>query len=280
VSLLKELAGHVNVVGLLDVILQKNVLYLVMESMEMDLKRYMDQHADGVSSAVVRSTTWQLFCGIAFCHERRILHRDLKPHNILINEDGVVKLADFGLGRAFCVPVRGYTHEVVTLWYRAPEVLLGQDTYSLPLDLWSIGCIMLELTTGNALCPGDSEIDQLFRIFRLFGTPTNDVWPGVESLPNFQDRFPQYRAQRLAAHFPELVASQPLVIDLCQSLLEYNPDHRVSAKGALSHPYFEGFSARRDIPGYAAAVVKSDALVAPQPSMQASFVAREIEVLA
>lgn len=101
-----------------------------------------------------------------FCHSRRIIHRDLKPQNLLLDNKGTIKIADFGLGRAFGIPVRQYTHEVVTLWYRAPEVLLGSQKYSTPVDIWSIACIFAEMITKVPLFHGDSEIDQLFRIFR------------------------------------------------------------------------------------------------------------------
>merc|ERR1712042_358761 len=146
----------------------------------------MDDHAKetgqgGLPEPLAMSYLKQLLEGIAYCHKHRVLHRDLKPQNLLIDQHGAIKLADFGLARAFGVPVRVYTHEVVTLWYRAPEVLLGAARYSTPVDLWSIGTIFAELATKKPLFHGDSEIDQLFRIFRTLGTPNNDVWPDVES---------------------------------------------------------------------------------------------------
>ena len=114
---------------------------------------------------------YQILSGIDFCHARRVLHRNLKPQHLLIDRSGALKLADFGLARAFGIPVRTYTHEVVTLWYRAPEILLGLKQYSTPVDMWSIGCIFAEMVLKRALYPGDSEIDELFKIFRCGPLP-------------------------------------------------------------------------------------------------------------
>ena len=119
----------------------------------------------------MKSFLYQLLMGVAYCHHHRVLHRDLKPPNLLINREGQLKLADFGLARAFGIPVRSYTHEVVTLWYRSPDVLMGSRRYSTPVDIWSVGCIFAEMANGRPLIAGTSEGDQLERIFRLLGTP-------------------------------------------------------------------------------------------------------------
>jgi len=141
ISLLKELS-HPNIVSLCNVVHEDNKLYLVFEYLDQDLKKYMEMCGKNLHYMLVKSYLQQLIKGIAHCHSHRVLHRDLKPQNLLIDKKGVLKLADFGLARAFGVPVRTYTHEVVTLWYRAPEILLGGKQYSTPVDIWSIGCIL------------------------------------------------------------------------------------------------------------------------------------------
>lgn len=146
-----------------------------------------------------------------------------------------MKLADFGLARAFGIPIRTYTHEVVTLWYRAPEILLGARQYACAVDVWSIGCIFAEMAMRRPLFPGDSEIDELFRIFRVLGTPTETMWCGVTSLPDYKMSFPAWRSHPLSESVSGLDA---LGLNLLEVMLQYEPAKRISASAAMEHPYF------------------------------------------
>ena len=173
-----------------------------------------------------------------FLHSNRIFHRDLKPQNLLISEDGkTIKLADFGLARAFGLPIKTYTHEVVTLWYRPPEILLGSQTYAPPMDVWAIGTIFTEMVTKRPLFPGDSEIDELYKIFRQLGTPSEDVWPGVTQLPDWNAAFPKWYKTPFAPAVTNNLDGNGM--ELLELLLKYDPKDRITAKDALNHPYFD-----------------------------------------
>ncbi|CAF5076778.1 unnamed protein product, partial [Rotaria sp. Silwood1] len=220
ISILKELR-HQSIVQLRDVILTDARLYLIFEYLAMDLKKYFDCLGENEDMEVelIRSYTYQVIDALLFCHCRRIIHRDLK---------------------AFSVPLRIYTHEVVTLWYRAPEVLLGASRYSCPVDVWSVGCIFAEMYTKRPLFQGDSEIDQLFRIFRTLGTPTDETWPGVVSLPEFKSSFPRWKQSNdLSSLLNDRMLDDAL--DLLLKMLVYDPIRRISAKQCLNHPYFKHF---------------------------------------
>ena len=186
ISLLKELQ-HPNLVRLYDVVHTERKLTLVFEYLDQDLKGFMDLTGRGpanpLKKEVVQDFMYQLCLGCAHLHRHGVMHRDLKPQNLLVDKaKNVIKVADLGLGRAFSVPVKSYTHEIVTLWYRAPEVLLGGSHYSTPVDMWSVGTIFAELARKQPLFPGDSELQQLLHIFKLLGTPSESVWPGVTRL--------------------------------------------------------------------------------------------------
>lgn len=236
ISLLRELT-HPNIVQLFDVVDGDNHLYLVFEFLQQDLKKLLDSVKGGLDQALVKSYLYQLLKAISFCHLHCILHRDLKPQNLLIDREGHIKLADFGLARTFGVPVRTYTHEIITLWYRAPEILLGTKLYSSAVDVWSLGCIFAEMATRRALFPGDSEIDQLFRIFRTLGTPDENIWPGVSQLRDYTSMFPRWEPRCLDEVVPSFDSDAK---DLFLKLLTYDPNQRITAKKGLSHPYFTG----------------------------------------
>ncbi|KAJ7275541.1 kinase-like domain-containing protein [Mycena haematopus] len=238
ISLLKELK-HVNIVRLHDVIHTETKLILIFEFCEQDLKKYMDQHGDrgALDPATVRSFMFQLLKGTNFCHENQVLHRDLKPQNLLINRKGELKLGDFGLARAFGVPVNTFSNEVVTLWYRAPDVLLGSRTYSTSIDVWSCGCIFAEMISGVPLFRGKDTQDQLLHIMRILGTPSDQQLakmakdsPEVSLKP-----FPRCPKVDLQQVLPK---ASPAAIDLLERLLKFDPAERISAADALSHPYF------------------------------------------
>merc|ERR1712070_822288 len=213
ISILKELQ-HPNIVRLHDVIHTEKKLTLVFEYLDQDLKKFLDS-SDGFDTRTIKSSLYQLLRGVAFCHDRRVLHRDLKPQNLLINKDFELKLADFGLARAFGIPVRSYTHEVVTLWYRAPDVLMGSRKYSTPVDLWSVGCIFAEMVTGRPLFPGNNEADQLVRIFQILGNPTEETWPSLADLPDYKEPYPPMEGKGLLHCVPKL-KDDPHGLDLLE----------------------------------------------------------------
>lgn len=221
----------------MDVIHTERKLTLVFEYLDQDLKKYLDVSEGGLDPSVVRSFLFQLLTGVAYCHHHRVLHRDLKPQNLLINREGNLKLADFGLARAFGIPVRSYTHEVVTLWYRAPDVLLGSRKYSTPVDIWSIGCIFAEMVNGGPLFCGTTEESQLDMIFRHLGTPGESVYPGISELPEWKNNFPAYPIPSgLESLVPKLDADG---VKLFQSMLVFDPAKRITAQDARRHEYFK-----------------------------------------
>jgi cyclin-dependent kinase len=233
ISLLKELQ-HPNIVRLHDVLHTERKLTLVFEFLDKDLKKVLDTHQEGFDPNTTRTYLAQLLRGISHCHHHRILHRDLKPQNLLISNAGDLKLADFGLARAFGIPVRSYTHEVVTLWYRAPDVLMGSRKYSTPVDIWSVGCIFAEMSNGSPLLPGSTDNDQLQKIFKVLGTPTEESWPSVKELPQWSPDFEKKQPTPWNLIVPNL---DDAGIDLLAKMLEFDPNKRIQGKGALQHDY-------------------------------------------
>ncbi|CAB3401383.1 unnamed protein product [Caenorhabditis bovis] len=239
ICILRELK-HRNVVRLYDVVHSENKLTLVFEYCDQDLKKFFDSLNGFMDPQTARSLMIQLLRGLSFCHTHHVLHRDLKPQNLLINTNGTLKLADFGLARAFGVPVRCFSAEVVTLWYRPPDVLFGAKLYNTSIDMWSAGCIFAEISNaGRPLFPGADVDDQLKRIFKQLGTPTEETWPSISQLPDYKP-YPIYHPSLTWSQIVPNLNSKGR--DLLQKLLVCNPSGRIDADAALRHSYFVDIS--------------------------------------
>ncbi|XP_061470412.1 cyclin-dependent kinase 16 isoform X1 [Rhineura floridana] len=241
VSLLKDLK-HANIVTLHDIIHTEKSLTLVFEYLDKDLKQYLDDCGNVINMHNVKLFLFQLLRGLAYCHRQKVLHRDLKPQNLLINERGELKLADFGLARAKSIPTKTYSNEVVTLWYRPPDILLGSTEYSTQIDMWGVGCIFYEMSTGRPLFPGSTVEEQLHFIFRILGTPNEETWPGILSNEEFRAyNYPKYRPEALINHAPRLDNDGA---DLLGKLLQFEGRKRISADEAMRHLFFHSLGER------------------------------------
>ncbi|PRP80674.1 cyclin-dependent kinase 11B-like [Planoprotostelium fungivorum] len=253
---------HPNIVDVKEVVVgsKTDSIFIVMEFVDHDLKDLMkDMKPDTrFLASEVKCLMIQLLSAMAHLHENWIIHRDLKTSNLLYNNRGILKVADFGLAREYGSPLKGYTPTVVTLWYRAPELLLGEvepvptffnsregtKLYTPAIDMWSVGCIFAELITKEALMQGRSEIDQLDRMCRLLGPPNEQTWPGMKDLPlaksfNFSRKLEGDLRQKMGSQITENGYR------LLSSLLAWDPEQRPTAAEALAHPYFTESPAKK-----------------------------------
>ncbi|KAL3682016.1 hypothetical protein R1sor_000038 [Riccia sorocarpa] len=236
---------HPSIVDVKEVVVGSTIdsIFMVMEYMEHDLKGLMEAMKQPFSQSEVKCLMLQLFEGTKYLHDNWVLHRDLKTSNLLLNNRGELKICDFGLARQYGSPLKPYSPLVVTLWYRAPELLLGAKQYSTAIDMWSLGCIMAEFLAKEPLFNGKSEIDQLDKIFKTLGTPNERIWPDFVTLPGVKCNFVRQPYNRLREKFPPTAfAGRPTLSEsgynLLNGLLTYDPKKRLTAEDALNHEWF------------------------------------------
>ncbi|CDS06724.1 hypothetical protein LRAMOSA09251 [Lichtheimia ramosa] len=237
ISILKRMS-HQNIVNVTDVAVGPKLesIFLVMEYCEQDLGTLLDMVPTPYTPSEVKCLMLQLLRGLEHCHNHSIIHRDLKMSNLLLTSTGLLKIADFGLARTVGLSSKPMTPNVVTLWYRSPELLLGGSIYTTAVDLWSAGCILGELMQHRPLLPGSTEQSQLNLIVNLLGTPNETIWPDYKSLP-LADTFswPKQDYNNIKVMFPRYSEN---TTSLLAGLLTYNPKTRLTVKRALAHPYF------------------------------------------
>ncbi|KAF2350859.1 Protein kinase domain [Trinorchestia longiramus] len=233
---------HNNIVTVREIVVGSNMdkIYIVMDYVEHDLKSLMEtmsKKKQSFSLGEVKTLMLQLLRAVHHLHDNWILHRDLKTSNLLLSHTGILKVGDFGLAREYGSPLKQYTPIVVTLWYRAPELLLGTKLYSTAIDVWSVGCIFGELLAMEPFFPGKSEIDQLNRIFKELGTPSDAIWPGYSQLPVVKrTQFTEFPYNHLRERFKERLSDKGFL--LMNKFLTYDPQKRITCQEALKHDYF------------------------------------------
>lgn len=235
IKLLMEI-HHDNVITLLDVIGQKTSIQLVFDFMETDLENLIKDNNVILQYSHIKNILMQIFLGLEHLHLNFILHRDLKPNNLLMNHNGRIKITDFGLARYFGSPNRIYTHQVVTRWYRAPELLYGSRSYGVGVDIWAMGCIIGELLLRVPVFQGESDLDQLVQVYKALGMPSEQDWPGITSLPDYIQLQNCGPGHELKVIFP--AASEEL-LELISNCLCFDPMRRWTATQCLQSAYFQ-----------------------------------------
>lgn len=238
IKLLQSL-DHINIVPLLEVMVERNDCFMVFEYLSHDLTGLLNHPSFTLTSAHKKHLAKQMFEGLDYLHNRGVLHRDIKAANILVSKSGVLKLADFGLARFYEKRRKqDYTNRVITIWYRSPELLLGETQYGPAVDIWSAACVLVEIFTRHAIFPGDGgEINQLDKIYNVLGTPSRSEWPGISELQWYELLRPSQRIPNtFAEKYRERVS--PEAFELLQAMFLYDPASRPTAADVLEHPYF------------------------------------------
>ena len=238
IKLLQHLRSH-NVVSLLEVMVERNECFMVFEYLAHDLTGLINHPTFALTEAHKKDLAKQMFDGLNYLHHRGVLHRDIKAANILISNKGLLKYADFGLARFFSKSRQlDYTNRVITIWYRPPELLLGETRYGPAVDVWSAACVYVEMFTKKAVFPGEGgEISQLDKLYNSLGTPTRAEWSDITEMPWFEMMRPTERKKRV---FEEQYGSilSPAALDLVSKIFQYDPAKRPTSEEVLTHPYF------------------------------------------
>lgn len=232
---------HENVVGLLEMMVEHNQIYMIFDYMDHDLTGLLTHPDLKLTESHRKFIFKQLMEGLQYLHKKRVIHRDIKGSNILLDNIGRLKIADFGLARTMNVlndgEIPDYTNRVITIWYRPPELLLGSTDYGREVDIWGVGCLLIELYSKIAAFQGFDEIGQLYKIFNVMGTPNIENWPDMENLPWFEMLKPKInKASTFKNEYESIMSEQSF--DLAVKLLTLNPKKRLTAREALEHPYF------------------------------------------
>ncbi|KAG6223529.1 hypothetical protein E4U34_000827 [Claviceps purpurea] len=238
IKLLQSLR-HPNIVNLQEVMVEKNDCFMVFEYLSHDLTGLLNHPTFKLEPAQRKDLARQLFEGLDYLHVRGVLHRDIKAANILVSSTGVLKLADFGLARFYAKRhQRDYTNRVITIWYRSPELLLGETQYTASVDVWSAACVMVEIFNRTAIFPGDgTELSQLDKIYSILGTPSRQDWPGLVDMAWFELLRPTVkRRSTLAERFGDKLT--PAAFELLSAMFQYDPAKRPTAAEVLQHAYF------------------------------------------
>lgn len=240
IKLLQSL-NHTNVVKLQEVMVERNDCFMIFEYLSHDLTGLLNHPSFALTEGHKKDLAKQLFEGLDYLHKRGVLHRDIKAANILVSRNGELKLADFGLARFYNKNAKrkqDYTNRVITIWYRSPELLLGETQYGPAVDIWSAACVLVEIFTKHAIFPGDGgEINQLDKIYNVLGTPSRSNWPGIVDLAWYELLRPAHKVpSTFAEKYQERVS--PAAFDLLSAMFVFDPDTRPTASDVLEHPYF------------------------------------------
>ncbi|KAF8787237.1 Cyclin-dependent kinase 7 like protein [Argiope bruennichi] len=236
IKFLRDLS-HPNVISLLDVFGSKSNVSLVFDFMDTDLEIVIKDPQIILTPGHIKAYTIMTLQGLEYLHANWILHRDLKPNNLLINSDGILKIGDFGLAKNYGSPNKVYSHQVVTRWYRAPELIFGATIYATGIDIWAVGCILAELLLRVPFLPGKTDLDQLSQIFKVLGSPSEEDWPHVTALPHYVE----FKPSPPIPFRDIFTAAGDDLLEVLSRMLALNPLKRCTCKEALKMAYFSNY---------------------------------------